>query len=306
MTEKTVISIIGATGNIGSRIARELLERQKKVRVLGRKYDRLKNLEEKGADAIVGSVEDASALAKLFRGAQAAFVMIPPNLAAQDLRSYQNKVADAIVSALKESNVKWIVGLSSVGAHLDSKTGPILGLHDFEKKLNTLSGAAIMHLRPSYFMENLFSNIEIIKSMGVVGSPLKGTLSIPMIATKDIAAVAADLLAKLNFSGTTVKELLGERDLTMSEVTKVFAKAIGRKEITYVQFPYEDAAKAMAQMGISKSCVDGFIEMAQSFNDRLIKPLEARSPHNTTPTSIEDFAQGFAEIYESATKVPVG
>jgi uncharacterized protein YbjT (DUF2867 family) len=136
-----------------------------------------------------------------------------------------------------------------------------------------------------------------------MGSPLKANTSLPMIATKDIAAVAAELLGSLDFSGATTRELLGAKDYTMEEVTKVFAKALGKKDLKYVEFPYADAEKAMLQMGLSADVVRLFIEMNKGLNDGWIKAEEKRSARNTTPTTIEEFAQGFAEIYSEANKV---
>ena len=296
-------AIIGASGNIGSRIARELTSRGKKVRVIGRSADKLKPFVDKGAEAVVGHLDEPSTLVKAFDGTQAVFSMIPPNYGSSHFRNYQNTVSEAITKGIKSSGVKYVVNLSSVGAHLAEGTGPILGLHDHEERLNKIEGLNIVHLRPSFFMENLFSNIPTIKTMGLVGSPLKGTLSVPMIATKDIAAVATELLLDLHFSGINDRELLGSREVTMNEVTKIFSKALGRKDLNYMQFPYAEAEKAMEQMGLSPDVSKLLVEMYKSMNEGILKPAESRPPQNTTPTTIEDFAQVFAEICSGAEKV---
>jgi uncharacterized protein YbjT (DUF2867 family) len=290
--------ITGATGNTGKAIAEALLAKGEKVRVIGRSTERLKSLVDKGAEAFIGSMDDAAAMIRAFTDAKAVYVMIPPNLAAENVRRYQNKVGEALATAITNARVQYVVNLSSVGAHLSEKVGPIAGLYDQEQRLNKLKGVNVIHLRPSFFMENLLWNIDLIKKMGISGSPLKPDLPIPMIATKDIAAEAARLLLDLKFTEKSVRELLGQRDVSMTEATRVIGKAIGKPDLKYVQFPYEDAEKAMMGLGLSPDMARSFNEMYRSFNKGVIRPTEKRSAKNTTPTSLEEFAQFFAAVYK--------
>jgi uncharacterized protein YbjT (DUF2867 family) len=290
-------AITGATGNTGRRIAEALLSKGKKVRVIGRDAERLKSLAKKGAEAFVGSLDDAAAMTRAFSGAKAAYAMIPPNLKAENMRVYQNKISEALAAAIAKARVQYVVNLSSVGAHLSEKTGPIAGLHDQEQQLNKLKDVHVLHLRPGFFMENFYWNIDMIKKMGINGSPLKADLPVSMIATQDIAAAAAQQLADLDFSGKSVRELLGQRDLTMTKATQALGRAIGKPDLKYVQFPYDEAEKAMLGMGLSASVAKGFIEMNRAFNEGVIQLNEKRSAANTTPTSIEEFAKQFAAAY---------
>jgi uncharacterized protein YbjT (DUF2867 family) len=294
--------VTGATGNTGKLIAQALLSNGKKVRIIGRDKGRLQSLVEKGAEVFIGSLGDAAAMTRAFSGAKAVYAMIPPNLSAQDNRAYQNTVGDALAKAITAARVAYVVNLSSVGGHLSEKSGPITGLHDQEERLNGLKGVHLLHLRPGYFMENFYWSIDLIKKMGINGGALRADLPIAMIATCDIAAVAAQRLVALDFSGTSVRELLGPRDLTMADATRVLGRAIDKPELKYLQFPYEDAEQAMLGMGISASVARGFVEMYRSFNEGVIRPTEKRSAANTTPTSIEEFARGFAQAYTA----PVG
>jgi uncharacterized protein YbjT (DUF2867 family) len=291
-------AITGATGNTGNVIVTRLLEEGNRVRVIGRSSGKLASLVDKGAEARVGSLEDEEFLTEAFRGADAVYAMIPPNFQAENVRVYQNKIGEVIAKAAKSSGVKHVVHLSSLGAHLPDKTGPITGLYDQEQRLNRLEGVHVLHLRPTFFMENLLSGIDVIKNMGVNGSPLNGDLKIPMIATNDIGEYAAERLSRLDFTGHTTRELLGERDLTMKEATKVLGQAIGKEDLSYVQFPYEDAEKALLGMGISADVARSFIEMDKGLNEGLIRREEARVSENTTKTTIEDFSKVFAAAYQ--------
>ena len=154
-----------------------------------------------------------------------------------------------------------------MGAHQPERTGVVLGLHDQEQRLNELAGVNVLHLRPSFFMENLLGNIGVIKGMGVNGSALAADVSMPLIATPDIGAVAAQRLLKLDFTGKSALELLGPRNYTMREVTAVLGAAIGKPELTYVQFPPAAAIQGMTGAGFSPDVAAKMVELQESMND---------------------------------------
>jgi uncharacterized protein YbjT (DUF2867 family) len=289
--------ITGATGRIGRKLTEKLLAQNRKVRAVGRNLDKLKRLEKHGAEIFLGNVESAGHMSRAFTGAKAVFTMIPPNPSAEDFRAYQNRVSDAYALAIVRARVKFVVNLSSIGAHLGKGAGVVNGLHDNDERLNRLAGVNVMHLRPTFFMENLFFGLELIKRQGIHGGPFKPDLRLAMIATTDIAAEAAARLSVLDFKGQSVQELLGQRDLTMVEVSRVLGDAIGKPDLRYVQFPYEEAETALLAMGMSKDVASQMVELYQGTNEGLVKPTEPRSARNTTPTSIEEFAKEFAEAY---------
>ncbi len=288
---KSPFAVCGATGNIGSKIVGNLLEAGEPVRALGRERVRLGPLAAKGAESWPGELADPSYLEKAFAGARGVFVLIPPKHDAPDFRSYQERIGDSIVAALEKARVPRAVVLSSIGAHLSEGTGPILGLHDLELKSKKLRGTAIVHLRPSYFMENHLWNISIIREHGINGSPVRGDVPIPMVATRDIADRVTKLLLEGTFSGHSVQYLLGPRDLTMKEATRIIGAEIGKPDLRYVQFPEEEARNAMAGMGLSESVIDSFLEMERGFNAGSIRSTEERGPGNTTPTTLEEFVK---------------
>ncbi len=290
--------IMGATGNIGSKLANILLGKSEKVKGIGRSAERLQPFVDRGAIAAIGDVADVGFLTKALKGADAVFAMLPPDYQAKDFRKYYNEVGDNIIKAIQESGVKHVVFLSSHGAHLPDKTGPIKGLHDVEQKLNTLDDVNVLHLRPTYFMENLLANIGMIKNMGMNGGGIKGDRKMPMIATKDIAPVAAEHLLKRDFSGKTAHELLGERDVTMNEVSKFLGEKIGKPDLGYVQFAPEDEKKGLMDVGMSDNASDQLVELSQAINDGIM--AVNRTAKNTTGTSIEEFADFFAQVYENS------
>ncbi len=293
-------TVIGASGNTGRIVAERLLARGEKVRAIGRSADRLANLAKKGAEAFVADATDATALTRAFAGARTAYIMIPPNLIAADVRAYQERVSDATTAALEKAGVEYAVMLSSVGADKPAKTGPVVGLHAFEQKLDRLARLNAIYLRAGYFMENLFPQISVIKNFGVVGGPLRADLAVAMIATEDIGDFAANTLLKLDFRGKRAVELLGPRDVTYQEVSGIVGKALGKPGLGYMQLPATQLKPAMVGMGMSSSMADLILEMAEALNSGYMAPLESRSASNSTPTTIEQFvAQQFAPAFNA-------
>ncbi len=299
---KSPIVICGATGNVGSKIAGTLLAAGEPVRVVGRERARLGTMAGKGAEPFPGNILDAEFLEKAFAGAGAAFVMIPPKYDAEDFRGYQRRVAEALVSALSRARVPRIVTLSSIGAELRDGTGPILGLHDLETMVDArLPDAAVVHLRPGFFMENHLRGIPMIRGQGINGGPIQPDVPIAMIATKDIADAAASLLAHGTFTAHSVRYLLGPRDLTMREATVILGEAIGTTGIRYVRFPEDEARKAMRGTGMSEGAAGAMLEMSRAFNAGKIRPAAERTAESTTPTTLEEFARTvFVRAYKAA------
>jgi uncharacterized protein YbjT (DUF2867 family) len=291
--------ILGATGNTGSVVGRRLLDRGKKVRVIGRDNKKLARFVSQGADAFATDVRDTDALSRAFAGAEGVYVLIPPAMSLPDFRAYEDQVTESIAEALEKAGVTHAVTLSSFGADKPDKTGPVVGLHKMELRLAQVRGLNALHLRAGYFMENTLAQIGIIRSVGMMAGPVRADVPLPMIATRDIGAAAAEALLRLDFHGQQTQELLGPRDVTYAETAKIIGLAIGKPDLTYVQLPDEQVIQAMTGMGISRNMAQLLCEMAAAINNGYMKPLEMRSEKNTTPTTFETFVQ---EVFLPAYK----
>jgi uncharacterized protein YbjT (DUF2867 family) len=289
--------ITGASGNTGKGIVERLLAAGKPVRAIARTAEKMESLKALGAQVVTGDLMDSKFLIKSLTGATAVYAMIPPDLKATNMRSYQNQVGDAMVMAVNTTGVKYVVTLSSVGAHLPDGAGVVQGLHDFEKKWEKVEGVNVLHLRPTYFMENLMGSMGLIKRMGAHGMPIKADLKFPLVAAKDIAVLAADRLMKLDFTGRSIQYVLGPRDVTPQEITQVLGRAIGKPDLSHVQVSYEDARKGFLSFGVSESVADGYIEFLTSVNEGRVMEPGIRNSGNTTPTTLEEFAESFAAVY---------
>ncbi len=283
--------ILGATGNTGSVVANALLGKKKKVRVVGRDNQKLAAFTSRGAEAFTANVTDEKALNRAFAGAEAVYAMIPPDLTNENYRGFQSQASEAIATALEKEGVKHVVALSSFGADKPDKTGPIAGLHELESKLNSIKGLNVLHLRAGYFMENTLPQVGIIRSFGTMSGPVEAEVPLPMIATRDIGAAAAEALLKLDFKGKQTQELQGQRDLSYAEAAIIIGAVIGKPGLDYVRLPADQVVQAMTSMGVARNMAALIVEMANAINSGHVTTLEQRSEKNTTPTSYETFVR---------------
>jgi uncharacterized protein YbjT (DUF2867 family) len=286
-----MIVIVGATGNVGSKTAEILLSQGKSVRAIARNADSLQYLKDKGAEIAIGDSSDIPFLTNAFEGATAVLLIIPSKIDAQDLKAYQDEIGNAQVEAIKNSGVKNIVFVSSQGAHIVDNDSVIAGLARQEVRLNSLPAEFnVLSLRPAFFMENLFNSIETIRGMNIICSSLKPDVKQSMIATQDIAKVAAERLSNLNFTGKSHQDLLGDRDYSMNEVAQIIGKSIGKPELMFVELSYEYELKEMMFFGISQSAGYAFVKLNEGINSRELYNSE-RNNETTTSTTFEEFAE---------------
>jgi uncharacterized protein YbjT (DUF2867 family) len=298
--------VIGATGNTGKLITIGLIEKGHKVRLVSRSAAKAKALVNSASpspsnnppEIFEGDSANADLLKKAFQGADAIYTLVPLSPMAPDFLAYQLTHVNAVSEALKATGVKYAVTLSSVGAHLKSGAGVVQGLQKMEEAFNAIPGLNVMHLRATYFMENILGQINAVKQMGAMGSPVKGDMLFPIVATKDISAVALNFLLKLDFKGSNVEYVLGPRDVTYNEIASVMGKAIGKPDLKYYTVTYEEGSKAMMQMGMGESVVSRMMEFIKSLNDGKVMEDARRNPINTTPTTLEEFSNTFKAVYE--------
>ena len=118
-----------------------------------------------------------------------------------------------------------------------------------------------------------------------------------MVAAKDVAATALKYLQSLDFSGKSIAYVLGQRDISYNEIAEVYGKAIGKPGLKYTDIPFDQFSKAMLEMGMGKSMVDKLLEFTKAINEGKVAGFYKRTPENTTPTSVEEFAQTVKEKY---------
>lgn len=293
--------LMGANGNITSRAARTLLQQGHAVRVIGRSEASLAPLKALGAELAIGDAQDAAFLARAFAGATAVYTMIPPDYAAPDMARSQALFGTAIAAAIAQAGVKRVVNLSSVGAELAAGTGPITGLHGQEQRLDTLVaplGLQLLHLRPGYFMENHLHAAGTIAAAGIYPSLERADVPVLTIATADIADVVARELVTGSARG--VLHLHAPRAYTFAQVATVFGRAIGRPELAYVQAERAQGLEGMRAAGFSADAAERLAEMAHWLS-HTTHGTALPGAVEVTPTTLEDFAPRFREVFEAAS-----
>lgn len=292
--------ITGAAGNISKPLAEKLLKAGRDVTVIGRNAEKLKSLTDQGAQAVIGSVENVEFLKKAFAGADAVYTMVPPKYDAPDMKIHIGSVGRNYADALKANDVRYVVNLSSVGAHLPDGAGPVSGLYRVEQALNELKNINIKHLRPVYFYTNFLGNTGMVKTMNIIGGNFGGA-EFKMLLTHpdDIAEIAFDELSKLDFSGQSVR-YIGSDERSTDEIAKIIGSAIGKPQLPWVTFTDQQAFDGMLQMGFPEDVAKNYAEMGRAMHDgSLFEDYWKHHPGKLGETKLEDFAKTFAAVYYS-------
>lgn len=284
-----MITVFGASGNTGGAAAAFLLRNGKQVRVVGRKAERLAALVAAGAESAVGDIEDGAFVRQALTGAEAAYVLIPPNPAAQDFRAYQERVVGNVVAAVAATGLRHLVLLSSIGAHHSAGTGPIVAVHEFERRLGEIGDLNALYLRAGFFMENVFMGLAAIKAQGIHAGPLPAGTAVQMIAAADIGTYAGGRLARLDFTGKNVIHLLGPELISQTKLVSILGQAVG-SPIRYAQVSLDEVEQGMLQAGLSPSVVSVFMEMYRAAGQGLVAPEEGGAVA-LGPTTFETFAK---------------
>ncbi|WP_186510798.1 NAD(P)H-binding protein [Caenimonas sedimenti] len=290
--------LLGSNGQITSKLARLLLAAGHPVRVVGRNAAALAPLASAGAEIAAGDPADAAFLARAFAGATAVYTMIPPCYAEPDMRAAQDRIGTAIASALRQARVPRVVNLSSIGAELSQGTGPIEALHAQEQRLDAIPGLDLLHLRPGSFMENLLPGAAVVAAAGVLPGMEAPDAAIPMVATRDIAAVAARELTAPQHRGILL--LHAPRHITMREAAAALGAAIRQPGLPYVQAAPAEAKAELQAVGFSANAADQLETLAGWLSTSPLASVAA-GPVAIQQTTIEQFARDeFAPAYAQA------
>jgi len=283
------IAITTPTGNIGSKLVRKLLaESDHQLILLARNASKLKDAEQKGAAIAEGDLQDKDYVIRATRDVDTLFWVHPPKYDADDFVDYYRELAEIGAEAIKTNEIKNVVFISSMGAHLGHGTGVVDGLHIAEKILKDAADNLTI-LRPTLFMENFLMSAETIKSDGTIYLPVSGDTTLPMIATQDISEAAYDAILNPS-SGTNVWSLHGPRDYSFDEAASIIGKAIG-KDVKHTEVPGEATREVLINMGMSQDAAKRMVELYDAMNTGHMKDEQPRSEQTTTPTKLEDFAQ---------------
>jgi uncharacterized protein YbjT (DUF2867 family) len=299
------ITLIGSLGHINTPLATKLIAAGHTVTIVSSNPERASHITAIGAKAAIGSIEDIPFLTKVFTGADVLYTMIPPNLSAANWKSWIKGIGRNFAAAIKASGVKKVVNLSSIGAHMPDGCGPVSGLYHAEHELNTLEGVDILHLRPGYFYTNLLHSIDMIKHGGIFGNNFGADKTVVLTHPRDIAAVAADELNALNFTGKSYRYIASD-EKTSKEIASALGDATGNPSLPYIEFSDEDFFNGALKAGLSEEIARNYTEMGDAihsgkmFSDyekQKVSPGPTKLKIEPGPTKLGDFAKEFAAAY---------
>jgi uncharacterized protein YbjT (DUF2867 family) len=294
------IIVTGSLGNISKPLAEKLLAENHNVTIISSKADKKPPIKAMGAKAAIGSVDDVDFLTNVFKGADAVYTMVPPFFGASDWKKHIARIGENLATAVKTAGVKYVVNLSSVGAHMPEGCGPVSGLYFTEKALNNLEGVNVKHLRPGFFYTNFYANIGMVKHMGIIGSNYGAGTPMMLADPDDIAAVAAEELTNLAFNGKSIRYIASD-ERTADEIAKTLGEAIGKPDLNWVEFGDADSLAAMQQNGLPEEVAKNYVEMGTALRSgEMAKEYNANKPVPLQKTKLETFAQKFAGAYSKA------
>ena len=285
-----MITVLGATGNVGSHVVRELRAAGTPVRAVARTIGPLD-----GAEPWPGDMGDTAFLRRAFDGADAAFVLLPLDATAPGYAASQARLGRSVVTALRGAGVPRVVALSSLGAEVPggpdlSVTGYLGSLHEQEARLATL-GARVTAVRPGMFLESFLQAVEAMRAHGVHADSIDPHVALPMVATRDVGRAAAAAL--LDPSAPGVVEVPGPADRTVPEVVAALGPELGLPDLAYVRLPDAEMEQVLQQAGMPADSARLHVAMNRAFNAGRVRAHDPRGDV-TGALTVEEWAAGVA------------
>jgi len=289
--------IAGSLGHISKPLSQKLLANGHEVTIITSKNDNEAAINELGAKAAVGSLEDVQFLTNTFKGADAVYTMIPPNWNPTNWKDWIGSIGNNYANAIKEAGVKYVVNLSSIGAHMPDGCGPVSGLHRVEEALNKLENVSVRHLRPAYFYHNLLAQVGMIKHANILGANF-GETHFPMVHPADIADAAAEELLNLSFTGHSVRYIVGD-EKSGADIASVIGQAINKPGLPWVVFSDGQSVEGAIQAGLNEEVAKNYTEMGSAIRSGEMFAEYRQNKPSFSKIKLEDFAKEFAQVFGS-------
>lgn len=298
------IVLTGSIGNIGKPLTQTLIQYGHTVTVISSHADRQPVIEALGAQAAIGSMQDASFLVKTFQDADIVYLMETLDAAGGDTSEKEidfisiiSQIGHNYKQAIEQSGVKKVIHLSSIGAHMDKGNGFLVFHHNVENILKELPAeVSIKTLRPVGFYTNMLSFISTIKNKGAIISNYGGDQKEPWVSPLDIAAVIAEEV-ELPFKGRTMRYIASE-EVSPDEIARVLGKAIGKPDLQWKVISDEQLLNSWLSVGFNPQIAQGFIEMQANQGTGKLYEDYYRNPPVLGKVKLAEFAKNFAAIYQ--------
>lgn len=283
-----MIVVTAPTGNIGRRLVQDLLDADASVRVVVRDPARLAPGVAERVEIVHGSHSDPAVVAEAFAGADAAFWLVAADPRADDVDAAYSGFTRPVLEAFTAQSIGRVVGISALGR--DTPVAGHAGHVTATLAMDDLiadTGVPYRALTMPSFMDNTLWQAGRIAAEGVFHGPNLPNLPAPMVATRDIAAVAARLLRDDTWTGFDEVPVLGPQDLTYDEMAAIISDVLSRP-VRYQQIPGEVYKANMMRVGYSEPMAQALLDMALAKNNGLDNGV-ARTARNSTPTTFRQW-----------------
>ena len=291
------IVLTGSLGHIGRPLTEKLVGKGHSVTVISSNPEKQKDIEALGATAAIGKLQDADFLAATFTGADVVYCMLVGFFNSNiDIKTFAENIANNYVQAIRQSGIKRVVYLSTIGAHTDQDNGP-LALHYYaENVLKKLpSDVGLTFMRPVGFYTNLLGFINTIKTQGVIASNYGADDKKPWVSPIDIAAAVAEEI-ETPFKGRKVRYVASE-EITCNEIASILGAAIGKPDLKWVVISDEQLLNGMIAAGTNPRIAAGLVEMNSSSHTGKLYEDYYRNRPVLGKVKVKDFAKEFAVVY---------
>jgi len=245
--------ITGATGDVGSKVVRELIRRGERPRVFVRDTAKVRRQFGDAVEVFSGDLADSAALERALEGAHKFFLVNSgPRIPALD---------ELAAKAAKAAGTQHLVKLSSLDVEQHLAIG---AWHENGEAAIRAAGIPYTFLRPTGFLSNLLAWRHSIATEGVVRSST-GDGKRPFIHTEDIAAVAVQALTTSKYVGESLP-LTGPEALSFPEMTVRIGEAIKRK-LQFVPISDEEASKRFSATGASAEETKAHVELWRAIRE---------------------------------------
>jgi uncharacterized protein YbjT (DUF2867 family) len=287
------------TGKVGASLAERLLNSGQKITVIARDSAKVQHLANRGATVVKGSFFEAKTLDAAFKGAKAIFWVTPP----ANSPTYHDEAVEAARTAAKvahDHHIHTVVVLSSFGAQAMKGTGLLDWLWCIENEFKAVL-PNVCTIRAAMFFENLLNDVATIAAQSTVYSAYKQDLSLPWVATEDVAFRAAAFLTR-PFQGHVTVGAHGPQDLTIPQIHEIVGHILGKK-INIVPITTDQVVANLKGYGMPEYLAARIGQLVQATNAGIVTPVEARTPGSYTPTTLHEWVvNNLKPAVEAASK----
>jgi len=237
-TQTNLILVTGATGQQGGAVARALMNKGQKIRIMTRHTEKAAGFAKAGAEVVKGDLTNQADVEAALRGIDGVYAMSTPFEAGMDAEVRQGVL---LADAAKQAGVAHYVYTSVGSAHCHTGIPHFESKWEVEQHIGKIGLPATI-LRPGFFMAN-FTTYSKPSPEGVLTMPMRPDRRLAMVAVKDIGQFgAAAFIRPKDFLGQAI-DLAGD-ELTIPEVAAHLTKAMGRL-IRFQEFPLDQVEAAM-------------------------------------------------------------